>query len=81
MVFYWINEGNSSCLQTGYSIAFSDSGNTIVVGAPRINCGLPGTVSVWDFDENSTSWTQRGSYINDNNSLYLSGIILENQWE
>ena len=66
-------EGNSSCLQTGYSIAFSDSGNTIVVGAPRINCGLPGTVSVWDFDENSSSWTQRGSYINDNNSLYLSG--------
>ena len=64
-------EGNSSCLQTGYSIALVTVEIQLLVH--QETGGLPGIVSVWDFDENSSSWTKEGSYINDNNSLYLSG--------
>jgi len=58
--------------QSGTSVSISSDGLTIAIGAPLVNSSS-GHVRVYQFDNNTNDWIQRGSDIDGENFNDLSG--------
>jgi hypothetical protein len=64
-------DGEALCDTSGYSVALSNDGNTVAIGAPYNNGA--GHVRVFDWD--GTSWTQRGVDIDGASGSYLGWSV------